>query len=92
VKELLEENVPLFLSPIPDIKRVAIDIEVISPFADAIPRPERADHPVGCVSVVASDGQKRILLLERKDVEIGVQRKKNFFKNFFRSSTNIQLF
>jgi DNA polymerase I len=71
VKELLEENVPLFLSPIPDIKRVAIDIEVISPFADAIPRPERADHPVGCVSVVASDGQKRILLLERKDVEIG---------------------
>ncbi len=71
VKELLEKNMPLFLSPIPDIKRVAIDIEVISPFADAIPRPEQANYPVGCVSVVASDGQKRILLLERKDVEIG---------------------
>ena len=71
VKELLEENVSLFLSPIPDIKRVAIDIEVISPFAEAIPRPEQANFPVGCVSVVASDGQKRILILERKDVEIG---------------------
>ncbi|MFX1466109.1 MAG: DNA-directed DNA polymerase I, partial [Promethearchaeota archaeon] len=71
VKELLEENVPLFLSPIPDIKRAAIDIEVISPFADAIPRPEQANYPVGCISIVASDGEKRMLLLERKDVEIG---------------------
>ncbi|MFX1519588.1 MAG: DNA polymerase domain-containing protein [Promethearchaeota archaeon] len=71
VKELLAEDLPLFLSPIPDITRVAIDIEVISPYVDAIPRPEQANFPVGCISVVASDGKKRILLLERKNVERG---------------------
>ncbi len=71
VKELLAEDLPLFLSPIPDIKRAAIDIEVISPFVDAIPRPEQANFPVGCISIVASDGTKRILLLDNKDVERG---------------------
>ncbi|MCK5588137.1 MAG: DNA-directed DNA polymerase I, partial [Candidatus Lokiarchaeota archaeon] len=71
VKELLVEGLPLFLSPIPDIKRAAIDIEVISPFEDAIPRPEQANFPIRCISIVASDGTKRILLLESKDVERG---------------------
>jgi len=71
VKELLVEGLPLFLSPIPDIKRAAIDIEVISPFVDAIPRPEQANFPVGCISIVASDGTKRILLLDNKDFERG---------------------
>ena len=71
VKELLVEGLPLFLSPIPDIKRAAIDIEVISPFVDAIPRPEQANFPIRCISIVASDGTKRILLLESKDVERG---------------------
>ena len=51
-------------TPIPKLKRIAIDIEVESP-QGIVPRPEEAEKPVIAVSYYSSDGQKGVLLLKR---------------------------
>ncbi|AGT34870.1 DNA polymerase I [Thermofilum adornatum] len=51
-------------TPIPKLKRIAIDIEVESP-QGIIPKPENAEKPVIAVAYYASDGQKGVLLLKR---------------------------
>jgi DNA polymerase I len=58
----------LFQAPIPSLKRVAIDIEVYSPEPDRIPRPDEAPYPVIAVSLYASDGFKKVLLLRRPEL------------------------
>jgi DNA polymerase I len=57
--------------PLPEIKRVALDIEVVPPEENRLPDPETADHRVIAISFVSSDGVKEVLLLRRKDVKDG---------------------
>lgn len=52
--------------PAPKFRRVALDIEVITPIATRVPDPREAAHPVICVSFYDSDGAKRVLLLKRE--------------------------
>jgi len=52
--------------PAPKFRRVALDIEVITPIATRVPDPREAAHPVICVSLYDSDGTKRVLLLKRE--------------------------
>ncbi|MEM2134721.1 MAG: DNA-directed DNA polymerase I [Candidatus Jordarchaeaceae archaeon] len=70
-KDVLDEFLPLFLTPVPDIKRAAIDIEVYSPIRDRIPDSTAAENQVICVSLVSSENKNTILLLKREDVEAG---------------------
>ncbi|RJS79830.1 DNA-directed DNA polymerase I [Candidatus Bathyarchaeota archaeon] len=62
--------------PAPDFRRVAVDIEVFSPWVEAtgllrVPDPREAEYPVICVSFVDSEGLKRVLILKRKGVKEG---------------------
>ncbi|MCX8176403.1 MAG: hypothetical protein N3E48_04135, partial [Candidatus Bathyarchaeota archaeon] len=59
----------LLEAPLPELKFVALDIEVESPSLDRVPDPREALHRVICASVVASDGVKRVLLLRRREVK-----------------------
>jgi len=61
----LYEWFPLLVSPVPDYRRVAIDIEVETEAQDRIPDPEVAKGAVICVSLAGSDGLKKVLLLRR---------------------------
>ncbi len=70
-KRILRDWLPLFETPVPDIKRLAIDIEVYSPYPNRLPEPHRALYPVICVAMVDNKGFKRILVLKRNDVELG---------------------
>jgi DNA polymerase I len=63
---------PLLVSPVPNYRRVAIDIEVATEALDRIPDPSTAKNQVICVSLAGSDDLKRVLLLKRKGVEEGV--------------------
>ncbi len=56
---------PLLVSPVPDYKRVAIDIEVETEAQDRIPDPEIARNAVICASLAGSDGLKKALILRR---------------------------
>jgi len=57
--------------PAPKMRRAALDIEVFSPVATRIPDAQEAAYQVICVSLVGSDGKKRILLLKREGVDEG---------------------
>ncbi len=51
-------------------KRIAIDIEVYTPFAGRIPSPEYAEYPVMSIAMVSNDGVKRVLVLFRENLKL----------------------
>ena len=63
--------VQLLETPVPNLRYVALDIEVESPTVDRVPEPREALYRVICVSFVGSDGLKKVLLLRRDNVEEG---------------------
>jgi len=65
----LESWTRLLEYPAPEMKRVALDIEVFSPIATRVPDAEEAGYPIICVSLASSDGKKRVLLLRRQGKE-----------------------
>ncbi len=67
---MLREWLELFQVPVPDIKRVAVDIEVYSPVPDRIPDPKEAEQPVICVAMVDNKGKGRVFLLKRDNVKV----------------------
>jgi DNA polymerase I len=58
---------PLFEEPPPRMRRVALDIEVYTPHRGRVPDPESAPYPVISIALAGSDGQKRVLMLARKN-------------------------
>jgi DNA polymerase I len=63
---LLEYPAPKFLS-------VALDIEVYAPIPTRMPDPQEAAYQVICASLYGSDGQKRVLLLQRDGAREGTE-------------------
>lgn len=70
-KHLAKEWTRLLECPVPQYRRVAVDIEVYQQVETRIPDPELAEHQVICVSLVGSDGASRVLLLKRPDIPGG---------------------
>ena len=68
---LLKSFISMFFTEIPRLKRVAMDIEVLSPALDVVPDPNKAEHPVIAVSFSAEEGPKEIHVLRRKDIPEG---------------------
>jgi len=67
IQEFSEEFLDIFITPIPDIKRVAMDIEVMVGEKDyKIPDPHLAKQEVISISFVATDGLKLVYMLERE--------------------------
>lgn len=54
--------------PVPEFRRLALDIEVYSPIATRIPDPREADQKIIAIALVDSDGKKRVLVLKRPDI------------------------
>ncbi|MCX8169973.1 MAG: hypothetical protein N3D72_02670, partial [Candidatus Methanomethyliaceae archaeon] len=71
--KFLLEWFPLLSTPVPNYRRIAIDIEVISEYVDRIPDPHTAKNPIVCVSLVSSDGLNKVLMLKRSDVNEGIR-------------------
>ncbi|MHA2472271.1 MAG: DNA polymerase domain-containing protein [Promethearchaeota archaeon] len=67
IQEFTEEFLDIFTTPIPDVKRLAMDIEVMVGERDfRIPDPRLAQQQVISVSFVATDGLKLVYVLERE--------------------------
>lgn len=67
--------------PAPNFRRVALDIEVFTPTIEIegkltfrVPDPREAAYQVTCVSLLGSDGEKRVLLLKRAGVREGIDK------------------
>jgi DNA polymerase I len=68
-REAVEDWIPIFETEVPDVKRVAIDIEVYTPAKGRVPDPEKAEFPIISIALSGSDGLKKVLVLSRDDVE-----------------------
>ncbi len=67
IQEFTEEFLDIFITPIPDVKRLAMDIEVEIGETDyKIPDPHLAKQRIISISFVATDGLKVVYILERK--------------------------
>jgi DNA polymerase I len=67
IQEFAEKFLDIFLTPIPNVKRMAMDIEVNLGLEDfIIPDPRLAEQEVISVSFVATDGLKLVYVLERE--------------------------
>jgi DNA polymerase I len=70
LRSYLQEWARLLNQPIPSIKRLALDIEVVSE-NDRIPDAQKARNEVIAAALVGSDGLNEVLLLRRKDSSNG---------------------
>jgi DNA polymerase I len=67
IQEFSEEFLDIFITPIPDVKRMAMDIEVMVGERDyKIPDPRLAKQEVISISFVSTDGLKLVYMLERE--------------------------
>jgi DNA polymerase I len=73
-RALAAEWMRLLECPVPQYRRVAVDIEVYQPIETRVPDPEVAEYQVICVSLVGSDGISRVLLLRREGTTEGESR------------------
>ncbi len=58
-KEFLEEArrwIPLFQAPVPNIKRLSLDIEVFTPQENRVPNPKEANYEIIAIGLAGSDG------------------------------------
>ncbi|MEZ0393902.1 MAG: DNA-directed DNA polymerase I [Desulfurococcaceae archaeon] len=62
---LAREHLHVFEEPPPKVRRVAVDIEVYTPFRGRVPNPRLAEYPIISVALVGTDGNKRVLVLAR---------------------------
>jgi len=79
--EPIETWARLLEYPVPEFRRVALDIEVETPTIEIagkltfrVPDPRVAEHPVFCVSLLGSDGVNRVLLLKRPGIREGTEK------------------
>ena len=70
LSKLIEEYLPLFLTPAASLPRLAIDIEVESEFIDRIPDPNQAPQPIISVALADDTGVGKILMLRRGSEEV----------------------
>ncbi len=94
LKKVLDQSDPEFKShiiewakllsqPLPDIRRAALDIEVLPEAENRLPDAVKAELPILAVSIVGSDGANEVFLLKRKDAELGKKVVNDYVKIFF---------
>src|SRR5213593_382126 len=66
-RKLLDRWLRMLEAPVPNYRRMAIDIEVHSPIETRVPDPTEAEYRVICASLCSSDDVRRVLVLKRSD-------------------------
>ena len=69
-KQLAVSWIPIFEAPPPQVKAVAIDIEVFTPAIGRIPDAETAPYPIISVAIASNDGLKKVLVLIRENMKL----------------------
>ena len=83
LKKSIQEWAGLLSQPLPELRRLALDIEVVPEEENRIPDPNEADQEVIAVSLVGSDGLGKVLVLRRKECVQNEKNKNEDFKTIF---------
>ncbi|MGC8569645.1 MAG: DNA-directed DNA polymerase I [Nitrososphaeria archaeon] len=71
LRRYIEEYAALLSQSFPELRRAALDIEVLTEVENRLPDAEKATQPIISIALVGSDGRKVVYLLRRTDVEMG---------------------
>ncbi|MFQ6135352.1 MAG: DNA-directed DNA polymerase I, partial [Nitrososphaerales archaeon] len=83
LRKSIEEWAGLLSQPLPELRRLALDIEVIPAEENRIPDAREAAQEVVAVALVGSDDLRKVLILKRKGVELGRRSLKDDFDTVF---------
>jgi DNA polymerase I len=83
LKKSIQEWAGLLSQPLPELRRLALDIEVVPEEENRIPDPNEAGQEVIAVSLVGSDGLGKVLVLRRKECVQNEKNKNEDFKTIF---------
>ncbi|ADM27982.1 replicative DNA polymerase I [Ignisphaera aggregans DSM 17230] len=50
-------------------KRIALDIEVYTPYEGRVPSPESAEYPIMAIALASNDGIRKVFVLHRENIE-----------------------
>ncbi len=70
LREPMKEWARLLNCPVPEIRRVAVDIEVRGSVANRIPNADEAADPIIAVAFAGSDGLNRVIVLNDTGLEV----------------------
>ena len=79
LESIITEYSPLFFTEVPDIKRLAVDIEVYSPIVNRVPDARTTEYPVTAIGLSDNEGFNKCFVLKRKGYSEG-KKSKNFPK------------
>lgn len=82
-KRSIQEWAQLLSQPLPDLRRLALDIEVIPVVENRIPNAREAGQEVVAVSLIGSDGLRKVLVLNRNEKRLGEKTINNDFETIF---------
>lgn len=71
ILRLALDLIPIYELRPPKMRRLAIDIEVFTPYRSRVPNPEEASYPIISISLASNDGLHKTLILWRPNVELG---------------------
>jgi DNA polymerase I len=77
LESIIAEYSPMFFTEVPDIKRLAVDIEVYSPVVNRVPDTRTAEYQVTAIGFSDNEGYNKCLVLEREGHPKG-KKSKNF--------------
>jgi DNA polymerase I len=80
LESIISEYSPMFFTEVPDIWRIALDIEVYSPVVNRIPDPNKADYPVTAIGLSDNEGFNKCFVLKREGHPEG-KKSKDFPKH-----------
>jgi len=71
---ILDEYAPMFFIEVPDIRRLAVDIEVYTPVSNRIPDASAAEYPVTAIGLSDNEGNEKCFVLRRDRIQPGEKR------------------
>jgi len=75
LESIIAEYSPMFFTEVPNIKRLAVDIEVYSPIVNRIPDTSTADNKVTAIGLSDSEGYNKCFVLKREGLSEGEKGK-----------------
>lgn len=88
-KRSIEEWAKLLNQPLPELRRLALDIEVIPVVENRIPNPREAGQEVVAVSLVGSDGLAKVLVLKNNQKNLDEKKNNEFETIYFDNEKNL---
>ncbi|MFW9846077.1 MAG: hypothetical protein ACFFD6_04990, partial [Candidatus Thorarchaeota archaeon] len=71
---IIKEYAPMFFTEVPDIRRIALDIEVYTPVKNRIPDANTAPYPVTAIGLSDNESYNKCFVLKRSGMKEGKKR------------------